>query len=76
LSDSCFKSSDRRLIVILLVMNKSLRAVELRAFTVLGKGSLENHLAKLEHGGLVRDSESEVLRREPLDRRDNERRTS
>jgi DNA-binding MarR family transcriptional regulator len=54
LGDPIFKSSTRILILILLAMNKKLTAVELRSFVGLGKGSLENHLAKLEDSGLVK----------------------
>jgi DNA-binding MarR family transcriptional regulator len=53
LSDPTFKSSTRILILILLALNKKLSAVELRSFVGLGKGSLENHLSKLEASGLV-----------------------
>lgn len=35
-------------------MNKKSTATELRAITGLGKGSLENHLEKLESAGLVK----------------------
>ena len=34
-------------------MNKRMDSVDLRQFTKLGKGSLENHLSKLEEAGLV-----------------------
>ncbi len=54
LSDPTFKSSARILILILLAMNKKLSASELRSLAGLGKGSLENHLIKLEASGLVR----------------------
>ncbi len=54
LNDPTFKSSTRILILILLAMNKKLTSVELRSFVGLGKGSLENHLAKLEAAGLIR----------------------
>jgi DNA-binding MarR family transcriptional regulator len=53
LSASSFKSSSRILILILLAMNKRMDSVDLRQFTKLGKGSLENHLSKLEEAGLV-----------------------
>jgi len=53
LSASSFKSSSRILILILLAMNKRMDSVDLREFTKLGKGSLENHLSKLEEAGLV-----------------------
>jgi DNA-binding PadR family transcriptional regulator len=35
-------------------MNRKLSASELRSFVGIGKGSLENHLAKLEASGLIR----------------------
>ncbi len=54
LNDPTFKSSTRILILILLAMNKKLTSVELRSFVGLGKGSLENHLAKMESSGLIR----------------------
>jgi DNA-binding MarR family transcriptional regulator len=54
LNDPTFKSSTRILILILLSMNKKLTSVELRSFVGLGKGSLENHLAKMEASGLIR----------------------
>jgi DNA-binding MarR family transcriptional regulator len=54
LGDPSLKSSTRILILILLTMNKKMSSVELRALTGLGKGSLENHLEKLEAAGFVR----------------------
>ena len=54
LNDPTFKSSTRILILILLAMNKKLTSVELRSFVGLGKGSLENHLAKMEASSLIR----------------------
>ena len=53
LNDPTFKSSTRILILILLAMNKKLTSVELRSFVGLGKGSLENHLVKMETSGLI-----------------------
>ncbi len=53
LSDPTFKSSTRILILILLAMNKKLSASELRSLVGLGKGSLENHLSKMETSGLI-----------------------
>jgi DNA-binding MarR family transcriptional regulator len=53
LSDPIFKSSTRILILILFSLNKKLSASELRSLIGLGKGSLENHLAKLEASGLI-----------------------
>ena len=54
LSGAGLKSSTRILILILLAMNRRMSAVELRALLGLGKGSLENHLAKLEAAGYLR----------------------
>ncbi len=54
LSDPSLKSSARILILILLAMNKKMSAPQLRSLVGLGKGSLENHLAKLEVSGLVK----------------------
>ena len=42
------------MILILLAMNKKATASELRALTGLGRGSLQNHLEKLESAGYVR----------------------
>lgn len=53
LGDPSLKSSVRILILILLAMNKKLSSVELRALVGLGKGSLENHLEKLEAAGYI-----------------------
>lgn len=54
LGSAGLKSSSRILILILLAMNKKLAATELRSLTGLGKGSLENHLQKLEAAGYVK----------------------
>jgi DNA-binding MarR family transcriptional regulator len=54
LGEPSFKSSTRILLLILLAMNKKLSASELRSLVGLGKGSLENHLAKMEASGLIR----------------------
>ena len=54
LGDASLRSSSRILILILLAMNKKSTATELRALTGLGKGSLENHLEKLESAGYVK----------------------
>jgi DNA-binding MarR family transcriptional regulator len=53
LSASSLKSSSRVFILILLAMNTRMDAVELRELTRLGKGSLENHLSKLEQAGFI-----------------------
>jgi DNA-binding MarR family transcriptional regulator len=54
LGASGLRSSSRILILILLAMNKKTTATELRALTGLGRGSLENHLEKLESTGYVK----------------------
>jgi DNA-binding MarR family transcriptional regulator len=54
LSESTFKSSTRILILVLLTLARKMSAVQLRTLTGLGKGSLENHLSKLEGFGYVR----------------------
>jgi DNA-binding MarR family transcriptional regulator len=54
LSNAGLRSSSRVLILILLAMNKRSTASELRVLTGLGRGSLENHLEKLESAGYVK----------------------
>ena len=54
LNKATLKSSSRLLILILLAMHKRSTASELRALTGLARGSLENHLEKLESAGYVR----------------------
>ncbi len=61
LSDSTFKSSTRILILVLLALSRRLSSVELRTLTGLGKGSLENHLHKLEGFGYVRMSNAKSI---------------
>jgi len=56
LEDSTFKSSARILILVLLALARKMSSVQLRALTGLGKGSLENHLDKLESFGWVKIS--------------------
>lgn len=53
LSEPTFKSSTRIMILVLLAQARRMRSVELRTITGLGKGSLENHLNKLEGFGYV-----------------------
>jgi DNA-binding MarR family transcriptional regulator len=53
LNDPSLKSSVRIMILISLTINGKMSFVELLALTNLGKGSLENHLVKLEASGLV-----------------------
>lgn len=54
LNSASLKSSSRVLILILLAMNRKSTATELRALTGLNRGSLQNHLEKLESAGYVR----------------------
>ncbi len=56
LNKGSLKSSSRILILILLAMNRKSTAAHLRALTGLGKGSLQNHLEKLESAGYVKTS--------------------
>ena len=61
LNDSTFKSSSRIMILVLLALARTMSSVELRTLTGLGKGSLENHLNKLESFGYVRISNSKSI---------------
>jgi DNA-binding PadR family transcriptional regulator len=61
LNDSTLKSSTRILILVLLTLARKISAVQLRTLTGLGKGSLENHLNKLESSGYVRLSYEKSL---------------
>lgn len=54
LNDPTFKSSTRIMILVLLTLSRRMSAVQLRTLTGLGKGSLENHVNKLESFGYVR----------------------
>ena len=54
LNKASLKSSSRILILILLAMHKRSTASELRVLTGLARGSLENHLEKLESAGYVK----------------------
>jgi len=54
LDDSTFKSSARILILVLLALARRMSSVQLRTLTGLGKGSLENHLNKLESFGYIK----------------------
>jgi len=56
LNDSTLKSSTRILILVLLSLARRMSSVQLRSLTGLGKGSLENHLNKLESFGYVKVS--------------------
>lgn len=61
LSDSTFKSSTRILILVLLAQARKMSSVDLRTLTGLGKGSLENHLNKLESFGYVKISNAKSI---------------
>jgi hypothetical protein len=61
LNDSTFKSSSRILILVLLAQARRMSSVDLRTLTGLGKGSLENHLNKLEGFGFVRISNAKSI---------------
>jgi DNA-binding MarR family transcriptional regulator len=61
LNESTFKSSTRILILVLLAQARRISSVELRTLTGLGKGSLENHLNKLESFDLVRISNAKSI---------------
>ncbi len=61
LGDSALKSSARILILVLLAQARRMSSVELRTLTGLGKGSLENHLNKLESFGYVKVSNAKSL---------------
>lgn len=54
LSDPCLKSSTRILILISLALNKKLGFTDLLHLTGIGKGSLSNHLEKLEAAEYVK----------------------
>jgi DNA-binding MarR family transcriptional regulator len=53
LSDPALKSSTRVLILISLALNRRMSVVRLLSLTGTGKGSLSNHLEKLEGSGYV-----------------------
>ena len=53
-NDPCLKSSTRVLIIFSLALNKKLGFGELLSLTGTGKGSLSNHLEKLESSGYIR----------------------
>jgi DNA-binding MarR family transcriptional regulator len=61
LNDATLKSSTRILILVLLALARRMSSVELRTFTGLGKGSLENHLDKLESLGYVTMSNARFM---------------
>lgn len=53
-SDPCLKSSTRVLILFSLALNRKLGFIDLLNLTGTGKGSLSNHLEKLEASGYIR----------------------
>lgn len=61
LNDPTFKSSTRILILVLLAQARRMSSVELRTLTGLGKGSLGNHLSKLEVLGYVTISDAKSI---------------
>ena len=61
LDDPTLKSSARILILVLLALARRMSSVQLRALTGLGKGSLENHLDRLESVGYVTISYSKSM---------------
>jgi DNA-binding PadR family transcriptional regulator len=61
LGDSALNSSTRSLMLVLLAQARRMSSVELRTLTGLGKGSLENHLNKLESFGYVKISNAKSL---------------
>jgi DNA-binding MarR family transcriptional regulator len=61
LNGSTLKSSTRIMILVLLTLARKMSAVQLRTLTGLGKGSLENHLNRLESSGYVRLSYEKSL---------------
>lgn len=54
LNDPCLKSSTRILILISLGINRRLGFLDLLHLTGMGKGSLSNHLEKLEASGYIK----------------------
>lgn len=54
LNDPVLKSSTRLLILISLGMNRHLGFLDLLNLTSVGKGSLSNHIQKLEEKGLIK----------------------
>ncbi|HZW55006.1 MAG TPA: transcriptional regulator [Nitrososphaerales archaeon] len=61
LNESTFKSSTRILILVLLAQARRISSVDLRTLTGLGKGSLENHVNKLESFGYVKISNAKSI---------------
>ena len=61
LDDSTFKSSARIMLLVLIALARRMTSVQLRTLTGLGKGSLENHLGKLESFGYIKVSYSKSM---------------
>jgi DNA-binding MarR family transcriptional regulator len=61
LSDSALKSSTRILILVLLAQARRMSSVELRTLAGIGKGSLENHVNKLEGFGYITISNAKSI---------------
>jgi DNA-binding MarR family transcriptional regulator len=60
-SDPALKSSTRLLILISLALNRKMSVVRLLSLTGAGKGSLSNHLEKLEGSGYVTTKTSKTF---------------
>lgn len=54
LNEPVMKSTARLIIIISLAINRKLSFSDLLTITALGKGSLSNHLEKLQRNGLIR----------------------
>lgn len=54
LGEPVMKSSQRLLIIIILKINGKMRFYELQSTLGIGKGSLSNHLEKLESNGFIK----------------------
>ncbi len=54
LNDPCLKSTARILIIVSLGINRKLGFLDILQLTGLGKGSVSNHLEKLEDAGYIR----------------------
>ncbi|WP_337860680.1 MarR family winged helix-turn-helix transcriptional regulator [Ferroplasma sp.] len=52
-SDPALKSSSRLLILIILYINKKMSFTDLLHSTMMGKGSLSNHIDKMKEEGLI-----------------------
>ena len=63
-SDPTLRSSTRVLILISLALNRKMTFVGLLTLTGVGKGSLSNHLEKLESSGFITISTKETFRKD------------